>query len=329
MSYKIILLPSEHEFEAEANETLLEAALRAGLNINYNCNSGSCGDCKAQVVHGDFNEIRHHDFQLTEAEKLQRHTLLCSIAATSDMVIEAAEALGVQDITRQSLSVKVARLEPVGDDVMVLHLRTPRSKTLRFLAGQMIVLKTAGGLSTQIAVASCPCNGMMLQCHLLRDANDEFSCYVFDQLQASETLSLEGPLGNFTLDDASKRPSVMVAQGIGFAPVKSLVEHAIALDHEQAMQLYWVAASGSDHYQSNYCRAWEDAFDMFVYTPLVLGVQHTEEDMQQLVQDIIVRSPIESEIDLYLSCESELTARLTEAFVAQGTPPDRIFIVTA
>ncbi|MCK7580126.1 MAG: 2Fe-2S iron-sulfur cluster-binding protein [Chromatiales bacterium] len=37
------LLPSRHEFFVEGSDTLLEAALRAGLALNYGCSNGNCG----------------------------------------------------------------------------------------------------------------------------------------------------------------------------------------------------------------------------------------------------------------------------------------------
>jgi CDP-4-dehydro-6-deoxyglucose reductase len=325
MSYRIRLLPTEHEFSAEAHETVLEAALRSGLNLSYNCNSGSCGDCMARITSGDYEVVNHFDYQFSEAEKLQNKALLCCIGARSDMVIEAVEALGVQDIPHQEISVKVAKMERIGEDFMVLHMRTPRSKTLRFLAGQYIHVQTQSGLGKHLAIASCPCNGMILQCHLYRGEGDAFTDYVFNTMQPSAALSVDGPYGDFTLDENSQRSVVMVAQDTGFAPIKSLIEHAISLDRPQAMHLFWIGANDEAHYQANYCRAWEDAFDVFVYTPLIMGVNPEPAQMQEIAQQISARSPIESELDLYLSCTQQVNAALQATFTQRGTPASRIF----
>lgn len=327
MSYKINLLPSEHTFTAEPKESILEAALRSGVNLNYSCNSGGCGECKARIITGEYEEIHHHDYVLKESEKLQQQLLLCSIAATSDMVIEAAEALGVQDIHQQHINAKVARIERIGSDYVVLHIRTPRTKSLRFLAGQSVRLVNSAGSEKTLFIASCPCNGMILQFHLHRQHSDVFTDYVFNSLQVGEALEIIGPDGAFTLDETSQRSVVLVAESTGFAPIKSLIEHAIALDRPQSMQLYWVAVENGGHYQSNYCRAWEDAFDMFVYTPLFMpAIGDKVHAMESLTSNIIARSPIESEMDLYLSCSSELSSTLEYAFRERGTPASRIFI---
>lgn len=327
MSYRINLLPSEHTFFAEDNESILEAALRSGVSLNYNCNNGGCGDCKARVIAGDYRVMRHFDYVMKEAEKLQQQALLCSIAATSDMIIEAAEALGVQDIPEQKISAKVVKIERLGEDYIVLHVRTPRTKSLRFLAGQSINISSASGEIGLLSIASCPCNGMILQFHLQRNSGDAFADYVFNKCQVSEMLELQGPYGDFTLDEASQRSVVMVAQATGFAPLKSLIEHAIALDRPQSMHLFWLAADPAGHYQANYCRAWEDAFDVFVYTPLLIAADESaQQTMEALANNIIARSPIESEMDLYLSCSAEFNNVLEYAFRERGTPASRIFI---
>ena len=333
MSYRINLIPSEHSFEAELSETVLEAALRSGVNLGYSCNSGSCGDCMATIVSGDYEVVQHFDFVITEADKLQQKNLLCSIAPRSDMIIEASEAVSAQDIPQQHITVKVAKLERIADRYMVLHVRAPRSKSLRFLAGQSVKLSTGAGLSKQLAVASCPCNGMVLQFHLDTNEQDSFTRYVFDEMRTSESLELEGPVGEVTLDEESPRSSVMVAQGTGFAPMKSLIEHAIALDRPQSMQLFWIGNDAASFYQSNYCRMWEDAFDVFVYVPLVFNGGDeasiaSVEEVENLVQRVIARSPIESEMDLYLSCSADISDAMEYAFLDRGTPSSRIFRVS-
>jgi CDP-4-dehydro-6-deoxyglucose reductase len=165
----------------------------------------------------------------------------------------------------------------------------------------------------------------VLQFHVQRDDDDVFAQCVFHQLNNGSNVEIEGPFGEFTLDEDSRRPVVMVAQDTGFAPMKSLIEHAIALDLDQSMLLFWVAGSGKIHYLSNYCRSWEDALDRFVYIPLTLD-GYDESAHEQVVQQLIARSPIESEIDLYVATPSSLGNQIADAFAAKGTPRSRIAI---
>lgn len=323
MSFKITIKPSDHQFEATAKESLLEAALRSGINVSYSCNSGSCSDCKARIVSGDTAVIRHHDFRFSDADKLQNYALLCCIEARSDLIIETSEAFSAEDIPVQDISTKVAKLDSVSENHMILHLRTPRSKSLRFLAGQTVDLHVADFPPISLPVASCPCNGMTLQFHLQRNSQQAVLNYIFEELKQPEGIRITGPHGNFTLDESSKRPIVMVAEGTGLAPIKSLIEHAITLDLPQSMTLFWLVDKTKSHYLSNYCRSWELALDCFVYIPLT--VDNTRNfPYENSLTDTLSRCPIETEIDLYLAGSQQMVTIFTDRFVEKGTPQERI-----
>ena len=326
MSYSVTIKPSNHQFQCESNESVLEAALRSGINLSYHCATGSCGECRARIVEGETADYRHHDYVISEAEKIARTVLLCSVVANSDLVIEAHEAMEAKDIPLQRISVKVAKIDMPNPMNLILHLRTPRSRTLRFLAGQYIKVHFGAGQQGYYYVASCPCNGMIIQLHL-QHSDPGQNASPLHSLKAGDALEIEGPFGEFTLDEVSRRPIVMVAQGTGFAPMKSLIEHAIALDLPQAMHLFWLVEQGQDHYQANYCRSWEDALDCFIYRPLHLDKnENGQVDYIGATDYVLGRSPVESEIDLYLVGPSAMLQTFSQRFMHKGTPESRIHV---
>lgn len=325
MSFSITLTPSGHHFEAQPGESLLEAALRAGLNLSYHCNSGSCGECKVRVVTGQVSIIRHADYALSAAERLQSHVLLCAVAAQSDVTIQADEAVKAIDIPLQQIEVKPSRCNHLANGYYELNVRTPRSKTLRFLAGQSVRMICGQAVSRPLSIASCPCNGMNLQFHLHQQETDPVLRAIIEERVPGGLWRLQGPFGDFTLDDASRRSSVFVAYDTGFAAIKSLVEHALALEKEQSMYLFWLMPDG-DPYQANYCRAWEDVFDGFVYIPLQMNASRPgQSEFTEAAQRILSRSPAENAIDLYLAGPQLMLDSVSAAFKARGTPPERIF----
>jgi CDP-4-dehydro-6-deoxyglucose reductase len=324
MSFEVILKPSNSKFYCESNESVLDAALRSGINLSYHCATGSCGECRAKVLDGEVSVHRHYDFVIPEADKIANTVLLCSVTAKSDLVIYANEAKQAKDIPFQEVSVKVAKIEQPNENNIVIHLRTPRSRTLRFLAGQYVQAKIPGVESSYQYIASCPCNGMIIQLHVARSEHP-FSQRVFGGLKVGDVVELSGPSGDFTLDEESGRPIVMVAQDTGFAPIKSLIEHAIALDLPQSMYLFWLVEQGQDHYQSNYCRSWEDALDCFIYRPLHLDkLSSGANDYKNAFDYVRDRSPVDSEIDLYLVGQQAMLDEFSRSFVEKGTPLSRI-----
>ena len=163
---QVKIIPSGHEYLVEGKDSILEAALRNGISLNYGCDNGNCGLCKARIISGEVQKIHHHDYKLSEAEKQMGYTLMCCYTPLTDLVIEAAEAHSVTDIPLQQIETKVKKLERLHDKLLVVFLQTPRSKTLRFLAGQSATLTLKDGSSAEYFIASCPCDGRLLEFHI-------------------------------------------------------------------------------------------------------------------------------------------------------------------
>ena len=272
MSAHVTIKPSGHEFFIEGKDTLLEAALRAGVSLNYGCSNGNCGECRARLISGEIKKVHAHDFVLSQAEKDAGVFLLCCCAAVNDVVIEAGVA-GAQDIQVQMMDALVKSVEVFNPQMAALHLQVPRSQRLRFLAGQSVRL-SAEGATGRYAIASCPCEERHIEIQIARKPEDAFSELPFGGLKANDSIELEGPYGEFVLEDASPRPIIFLAFGPGFAPIKSLIQHAMSLDLAESMDLHWLADCAG-HYQNNLCRAWADALDNFSYIP------HAQADDQE------------------------------------------------
>ena len=262
MSAQATVIPSGHEFFVEGSESLLEAALRGGLAMDYGCSNGNCGKCKVRVVSGEVRKIKHHDYQLSEAEKGLGFALSCACTAVSDVVLEAREALRGSDIPLQSITTKIKKSE-VRDDILLLNVRTPRTNRLRFLAGQTAELEITDIGKNSYPIASCPCDDMNLQFHIDLSADDPLADYLANRASNSDSLLLEGPKGDFALRDDSPASLVFIAEGIGFASIKGLIEHAMSLDIAEEIKLIWIADNTDAFYLNNLCRAWQDALDNF------------------------------------------------------------------
>lgn len=274
ISARATLRPSGREFLIEGNDTLLEAALKAGVSPGYGCGNGNCGLCKARVVAGEVRRTRTSDYMLSESEKQQGFVLMCSHTAVSDVTLEVLEAHSAADIPQQDIVARVRAVAPLGDDTMLLHLQTPRSNRLRFLAGQGVTLGLAGGTHDFMGdypIASCPCDDRNLHFHLRRDETDEFAQRLFaGAIRAGDDVNVRGPWGDFVIEHDGERPLLFIAAANGFAPVKSLIEHAMAAETCESISLAWTAAAGG-HYLANQCRAWAAALDDFRYLQLDAG----------------------------------------------------------
>jgi CDP-4-dehydro-6-deoxyglucose reductase len=327
MTAHVRLLPSQHEFFVEGNDTVLEAALRSGLALNYGCSGGNCGLCKAKVLSGQVRKTRPHDYVLTDGEKAAGYTLLCCHTAVTDLVVEAAEAAGARDIPLQTIATRVKLVDPLAADMRLLHLQTPRTNRLRFLAGQHVTLRAGDGLEAELPVASCPCDDRNLQFHVRLTPGDRLAEHVFHKLRVSDAVTVTGPRGEFVLHDGAPRSLLFLACDTGFAPVKSLIEHAMSLEAAETIHLYWIACGDGGHYMQNLCRSWADALDNFSYTPLTAeGPGSAEDRIAHALARVTADHPDLADFDVYAAGSMALMGAAQKVLVAAGLPPEQLFV---
>jgi len=320
MAAQVRILPSGHEFLIEGSDSILEGGLRSGLALDYGCSNGNCGKCKCKVVSGQVKKISPHDFTLSETEQGLGYILACCNTAVTDVVLEAEEALGAYDIPQQEIEVRVKKLEQPDDRVLVLHARTPRTQRLRFLAGQYLALQLDELPAQHCAIASCPCDDMNLEFHIPVVSGNPLIAALQDQKPNSK-LCIKGPQGDFTLNENSPRSLVFITVNAGFGPVKSLIEHAMALDTAENIHLYWITTAANSHYLGNLCRAWDDALDNFSYTAL----KATEEGgIESLLAKIIADLDDVAALDFYACLPAPLLDAVETYLTDNGVLPKQL-----
>jgi CDP-4-dehydro-6-deoxyglucose reductase, E3 len=329
MAAHVTVLPSGHDFLLEGQDTLLEAAMGAGIPLNYGCSGGNCGLCKARVVSGEVKKTRHHDYVLSEAEKSRGCILLCSNTAVSDVTIEAAVAGSVQDIPYQEITAAVKSVELLTPDMLLLHLQTPRTQRLRFLAGQSVTLKVGQAFSAELPIASCPCDDRNVLFHVRRQNGHLFSDYVFDRLKSHDPVEIEGPQGEFILHEKSPHALYFFAFDGGFAPIKSVIEHAMSLNAE-SIHLHWIASTQENIYMPNVVRAWADALDNFHHAEHVAGFDlhamtaRREENLLAQLEIIAGTEQGLMEGDVYLAGPESAVLIAEQFFLNRGLPKARV-----
>ena len=178
------------------------------------------------------------------------------------------------------------------------------------------------GLPAQdCSIASCPCDDMNLQFHIPVITGDPFSEKLEDCLEPNASLTISGPSGDFILNEDSPRSLVFIACNAGFAPIKSLIEHAMALDIAEDIHLFWIATPGNHHYRGNLCRSWADALDNFHYTALEAT---GETAVDELLPEITASLPEAASLDYYACMPPPLLGQ-TESFLRDhGIPAQQL-----
>ncbi len=258
----------ETQLRLRDGETLLEAGLREGLALPYECRNGGCGVCLCSVQQG---AVTHRPYQLSalpDALKAQGKALMCCAMPLGDVAIEVE---GLAHGSAGAVTVhtgRVVELEPLGQDVMRVVMVLPEGQPIPFSAGQYINILLEDGQRRAFSFANPPQDNGLVELHVRRIPGGRFTGHVFEGMHLGDTLRFEGPLGSFTLKD-STRPIVFVAGATGFAPVKSIIEDAFHRGVQRPMHLYWGVRRRRDLYMLELAERWQREHDNFHVVPVL------------------------------------------------------------
>jgi CDP-4-dehydro-6-deoxyglucose reductase, E3 len=281
MVHKVTLRPSGREFTVEADETVLAAALRAGIGLPYGCKSGTCGTCKSTVLDGQWEQGPHAASALNADEQARGRLLVCCSRPHTDLVIEARELTGFGDIPIRKMPCRVAKIERPTEDVAIVTLQLPANERLQFRAGQYLEFILKDGARRSYSMATAPHADEQIALHIRHTPGGAFTDALFGVKQPvvkeRDILRFEGPLGTFFLREDSRKPIVLLASGTGFAPIKAIAEH---LFHKRVnvdgpnkpartVALYWGCRSRKDLYLDELPRRWAAEQPNFSYVPVL------------------------------------------------------------
>lgn len=328
MAFNATLRPSGHTYAVPEGETLLQAALDAGLTVPYGCRNGACGACKGKVLEGRVDLGGAQDSALSPADRDEGLLLFCCARPLTDVIVECREVRSLQDIPVRTLPCRVQKMEKLAPDVMALYLKLPANERLQYLAGQYLEFLLKDGRRRAFSIANAPHDDELLELHVRMVPGGQFTGHVFATMKERDILRIEGPLGSFFLREESKKPAVLLAGGTGFAPIKALVEHAIHNHMTRPMHVYWGARDRTGLYLPDLGGAWAGAHAHITYVPVLSDA--TPEDAWAARTGLVHRAVLEDHPDLsgfqVYACGAPAMIDAARAdFTAAGLPSDEFF----
>ncbi|HBO0353824.1 TPA: 2Fe-2S iron-sulfur cluster binding domain-containing protein [Pseudomonas aeruginosa] len=256
-----------HHFEADSNDTLLSAALRAELVFPYECNSGGCGACKIELLEGEVSNLWPDAPGLAARELRKNRFLACQCKPLSDLKIKVINrAEGRASHPPKRFSTRVVSKRFLSDEMFELRLEAEQKVV--FSPGQYFMVDVPE-LGTRAYSAANPVDGNTLTLIVKAVPNGKVSCALANE--TIETLQLDGPYGLSVLKTADETQSVFIAGGSGIAPMVSMVNTLIAQGYEKPITVFYGSRLEAELEAAETLFGWKENLKLINVSSSVVG----------------------------------------------------------
>ncbi|HEY0287206.1 MAG TPA: phenol 2-monooxygenase domain-containing protein [Pseudomonas sp.] len=278
MSYELTIEPLGQTIDIEEGQTILDAALRAGIYLPHACCHGLCATCKIQVVDGEIEHGEASSFALMDFEREEKKCLACCATAESDLVIEAeidedpdAENLPVRDFPGT-----VSRIETLTPTIKGVWIKLDDPAGMRFQAGQYINLQLPDGIGSRaFSIASAPTDGGEIELNIRIVPGGRGTGYVHEQLKVGERMGVTGPYGRFFVKKSAHMPVIFMGGGSGLSSPRSMILDLLAEGFELPITLIYGQRHRGELYYHDDFLAMAQQYANFNYVP---ALSHEPED---------------------------------------------------
>lgn len=259
--------------EVDADQSILEAFLRAGVWMPNSCNQGTCGTCKLKVVSGEVDHGTSPLDTLTEDERADGLALACQARPCGDTEVALRGDMGARAThPLVDLDATVEAIEDVARDTRRILLRL--TEPLSFSAGQYVEVVVPGsGARRQYSMANTTDEDTLIELHVRRvPGGAATDGWMFDSLAVGDRVEAIGPLGDFHVKDASEdsgEPMVLIGGGTGLAPLMGIVRTALARHPDRQVVLYHGVRTADDLYDVERLEALAAQHDGFTFVPVL------------------------------------------------------------
>lgn len=237
--HQILIEGEEKSFPQTGEDTILRAALRAGVGFPYECNSGGCGSCKFDVLEGEVENLWPEAPGLTDRDRRKNRLLACQCRAKGELRIKAHTSAEYRPIiTPKRFRAKFVDSLPVTHDIR--EFRFVAQGPADFLAGQYAMLSIPGVEAPRAYSMSNIGNAQGEWHFQVRQVpHGKATDHLFHHLRPGDEIQIDGRYGLAYLKIESPRDIVCVAGGSGLAPMVSIARAASRAGMLQTRHLHF------------------------------------------------------------------------------------------
>lgn len=270
MGHTLTIEPLGVEVEIEDGQTILDAALRAGIYLPHACCHGLCATCKITIVDGEVEHGEASTFALMDFERDEGKALACCATVEGDVVIEAeieedpdAEVIPIRDY--QGV---VTRIEDLTPTIKGVWIKLGGGAHLHFQAGQYVNLNLPDGIGSRaFSIASPPTRDGEIELNIRQVPGGAGTAYIHERLAMGDSLALTGPYGRFFVRKSANVPMLFMAGGSGLSSPRSMILDLLAEGCELPITLVYGQRTMAELYYHEEFLALAERHPNFDYVP--------------------------------------------------------------
>lgn len=318
----LLVINKDEKIEITSDETILQAALRQGVDFPNVCRVGGCGTCKCRLIEGDVLEMTETGYILSEREIEQGYILACQSRAKGNIKIAVNKEAVIQS---EPVKGKVIKKEMLTLDIARIDVQL--TQKLNFKAGQFakIILPDMPNETRSYSFSAMPTQDNIVSFTVRRVPGGKVSPKLVDHMGPGDEISIQGPGGDFWLRDGDK-PVLMVAGGSGLAPFVGMIEGALERKDSRKISLLFGARTQKDLYYTEKLKSIEAQLPNFSFVPVL---SQAKEDSSWSGFTGIVTEYITKELSkdsiVYLCGPPAMVDAAEDKLIECGVPLDNIY----
>jgi len=266
-----ITVNREKDIKVEGGGHLLGALMDNKIFIPSACGGrGTCGLCKLKVLEGAGEILPTEEPFLTEEEINDNVRLSCQVKVRNDLSLEIPEQL----LAVREFQATVERITDLNYDTREIRLSLPEGQKIHFKAGQYVHFTApAYGENPEpvyraYSISSSPSDTRAVEIIIRLVPGGICTTYMFEILKEGDTVSINGPYGEFYLRDADA-DIIFIAGGSGIAPIKSILHEMKENQNPRKAMFFYGVNTVKDLYHVETMRRLEKDLPNFTYIPSI------------------------------------------------------------
>lgn len=221
-----VQIVSGASFDVGAQDTVVRAALRAGIGFPYECNSGSCGTCKFTLLEGEVEDLQPDSPALSERDRKKGRKLACQCLPLTDLSIKVFEDDEyIPKFKPKRLSAKLIDIKPVTHNIYSFKFKVEQDSC--FLAGQYSLIELPDVGERAYSMSNLDNTDGVLEFLIKKVPGGKVSVSLFElDNTVPLSVSIDGPYGIAHIRD-NNRDRICIAGGSGLAPMVSIARQHI------------------------------------------------------------------------------------------------------